>query len=491
MLYLFAGRARPSDVREHLQNLCKANSIQLEMVECDILRGAEFDLSKQEVWDSIFAQASAASFDAILFSPPCGAFSRARFHFAGNNGPRPLRTRAHLRGFPWLRNSDLHAVALANFFTDKCIELAGLQASIGKYFIFEHPEQLGLLPSGDIPGSVWDFPSMRSLVETCGAVTWPLHQCFFGADSAKPTRLASNLPAALQHGQCWPVLATDGSCLGPLLRCPHDHGKPLLGRENNEWRTSAAAAYPPLFCDFLARMLLSALGEPRQVGQGLDSTFVHPAEAEALLHSGQVPFPEDIAAVFALLPRARAHAATGDFSQGSAFFAGANWEPAGLVLRKNTWDFPQTCALVCRFISCLDENHYFGAFVILDNVLSAPHKDGKNAHSPNLVVAISHFKGGQIWHEDASGEVQRVVHGNLLTNRLLSLQDGPVKVFARDNFHQTEPWSGQRVVLIAYLPEKLHILEKAASLRLHALGFKFFGPPLGGCMARPGLFPTR
>ena len=55
-----------------------------------------------------------------------------------------------------------------------------------------------------------------------------------------------------------------------------------------------------------------------------------------------------------------------------------------------------------------------------------------------------------------------------------------MKVFARDNFHQTEPWSGQRVVLIAYLPEKLHILEKAASLHLRALGFKFPGPLLGG-----------
>ena len=239
------------------------------------------------------------------------------------------------------------------------------------------------------------------------------------------------------------------------MHCPRDHGKPLLGLENNEWRTSASAAYPPLFCDFLARMLLSALGEPRQVGQGLDSAFVHPAEtlslSEALLHSGQVPFPEDIAAVFALLPRTRAHAATGDFSQGSAFFAGANWEPAGLVLRKNTWDFPQTCALVCRFISCLDENHCFGAFVILENVLSAPHKDGKNAHSPNLVVAISHFKGGQIWHEDASGQVQRVVRGNLLTGRLLSLQDGLAR---------------------------LGVQVSRASVG-------------GGCVARPGLFPTR
>ena len=126
----------------------------------------------------------------------------------------------------------------------------------------------------------------RFLAQTWGAATWPLHQCFFGAETAKPTRLASNLPSALHYGQCWHVLALHSSYLGPLMHCPHAHSKPSLGRENNEWRTSASAAYPPMFCNFLARMLLSALDEPRQVGQGMDSTSMHPAEAlaEALLH---------------------------------------------------------------------------------------------------------------------------------------------------------------------------------------------------------------
>ena len=452
------------------------------MVEFDILRGSEYDLSKQDVWDSIFAQVGAGNFDVIILSPPCGTFSRARFHFAGMNGPRPLRTRAHLRGFPWLRNSDLQTTTLANFFVDKCIALADLQASGGKFFLFEHPEQLGLVPSGEVPGSVWDFPAMRSLVEGRQAATWPLHQCFFGAETAKPTRLASNLPGALQYGQCWHVLAADGSYLGPLQHCPHEHGGPLLGREANAWRTAASAAYPALFCDFLARMIFSALDEPRQVGQGLDSNFLHPAEAlaEALLHSTQAPLPADVAAVFSLLPRTKAHAATGDETQGSAFFAGANWESAGLVLRMNTWNFPQSCSLVCRFISALSASHHFGAFVILDNVLSAPHRDGKNAHSPNLVVALSRFQGGQIWHEDSSGDVERAVHGRMLRGRLLPLQDGPVQVFARDKFHQTEPWSGQRIVLIAYLPENTHFLQPAESQYLQSLGFKLPGPPLGG-----------
>ena len=132
---------------------------------------------------------------------------------------------------------------------------------------------------------------MRALVETWGAATWPLHQCFFGADNAKPTRLATNLPSALHHGQCWHVLALDGSYLGPLMHCPHAHSKPLLGLEKSAWRTSASAAYPPMFCDFIARMLMSALEEPRSVAQGMDSTSVHPAEAlaEALLRSCQDP----------------------------------------------------------------------------------------------------------------------------------------------------------------------------------------------------------
>ena len=88
------------------------------MEEYDILRGPEFDLSLQVVWDKLFERVQSGAFDAILLSPPCGTFSRARFNYAGANGPRPLRTRAHPRGFPWLRRADLSSVLLANYFVD-------------------------------------------------------------------------------------------------------------------------------------------------------------------------------------------------------------------------------------------------------------------------------------------------------------------------------------------------------------------------------------
>ena len=192
----------------------------------------------------------------VLLSPPCGTFSRARFNYAGANGPRPLRTRARPRGFPWLRNADLSSVQLANYFVDQSLKLAETQAELGGFFLIEHPEQLGRVKSGDVPGSTRDFESMRSLVERFSAATWAVHQCFFGADSAKPTRLASNLPQALQYGQCWHQLDANSVYQGPLLQCPHDHKTALIGRADRAWR-AAATAYPSDFCLYLANLILS------------------------------------------------------------------------------------------------------------------------------------------------------------------------------------------------------------------------------------------
>ena len=130
----------------------------------------------------------------------------------------------------------------------------------------------------------------------------------------------------------------------------------------------------------------------------MDSQLCHPAEAlaEVILHSGNVPLREDILACFELLPRTRAHKATGDVAEGSAFFSGANWEAGGLVLRQNSFDFPMSSSLVCKFISHLEPEHEFAAFVILQNVCSASHRDMRNSLKPNLVVALSDFQQGGI-----------------------------------------------------------------------------------------------
>ena len=131
--------------------------------------------------------------------------------------------------------------------------MAKLQCSVGGFFLLEHPEQLGKVRAGEVPGSIWDFSELRELIEQSSSATWPVHQCFFGAESPKPTRLASNLPEAVRFGQCWHILDSEGSYLGPLGQCPHNHTEPLIGQSTTTWKTTAAAAYPALFCSFLAR----------------------------------------------------------------------------------------------------------------------------------------------------------------------------------------------------------------------------------------------
>ena len=240
-------------MRHCLQRLRTAAGWCLDMEEYDILRGAEYDLSSTSLWCKIFQQVESGSFDVVILTPPCGTFSRARFNFS-TSGPRPLRTSIFPRGFPWLRSQDAEPaeqVQLAILFVDRSNDLALTQVGVGGFFLFEHPEQLGAVKSGDIPGSVWDFPSMRELIESTQSATWGIHQCFFGSETPKPTRLGSNLPGALRFGQRWHVLDESGNYLGPLGVCPRNHDYALIGRCEDGWRTSAAAAYPPMFCEYL------------------------------------------------------------------------------------------------------------------------------------------------------------------------------------------------------------------------------------------------
>ena len=78
------------------------------------------------------------------------------------------------------------------------------------------------------------------------------HQKTFGAESPKPTAVLTNCqdPAPFTMTG-WPVLADDGSYLGPL---PNIRGKPMaMGSDN----TKSTAAYPPLLCQALAIKLTS------------------------------------------------------------------------------------------------------------------------------------------------------------------------------------------------------------------------------------------
>ena len=102
------------------------------------------------------------------------------------------------------------------------------------------------------------FPVPRGTGLRCVTLCSPLGQhaglCISVSSAQrppKPTRFASNLPAAQAFGVHWHSLRDDGTYAGPLGQCPHSHDSHLIGFSDG-WRTAAAAAYPPELCKYLA-----------------------------------------------------------------------------------------------------------------------------------------------------------------------------------------------------------------------------------------------
>ena len=119
---------------------------------------------------------------------------------------------------------------------------------------------------------------------------------------------------------------------------------------------------------------------------------------------------------------------------GKAFFAGANWEQAGFIVRDNTFSFPSSCQLICKFIQSVSRSHHFAAFVILKDVRSACHRDLRNADYPNLVYALSKFSGGGVWQQAEHGTEWRFFLDTWMCGEVLPLQPGPALVHARTRY---------------------------------------------------------
>ena len=148
----------------------------------------------------------------------------------------------------------------ANLFIDRCIKACLACHSAGGKFIIEHPEDLGLVKD-ERPGSIWQWAEILDLIPNCGAITFAIQQCHFGAPTPKPTRFLGTL--ATDDKRCHaglPRFDKVGAYKGPLPKsCGHSHKHKLLGKTANRWNTSPSASYPPGLCEFLAGLVLNAV----------------------------------------------------------------------------------------------------------------------------------------------------------------------------------------------------------------------------------------
>ena len=269
VLYVFSGLPRQADIRARLEFLQDQYSFVLQMVEFDLLRDQSHDVSLPHTWKHLCSLIDSGSFDVLIISPPCNTFSRARHAFRRSPGPKPLRNVHWPLGFPWLEGQNLQDVSLANQLIDRSVSSCSQASTVGTFFIFEHPEDLGITVDDERPASIWQLDALRQLQITTEAYTWALYQCEYGkesglacADTSKPTRLLSTLPAASDEPyQGWPEFNTDFAYIGPLPhKCSHSGHKPLIGQDSNgRFKTAPSAAYPPAMCHRLADLIVRSV----------------------------------------------------------------------------------------------------------------------------------------------------------------------------------------------------------------------------------------
>ena len=151
-------------------------------------------------------------------------------------------------------------------------------------------------------------------------------------------------------------------------------------------------------------------------------------------------------------------------SQGRAFYAGGYRKGGIFGLRKHCKDFPRVIRVLTALLRRAVPSIPFTSIAVLDGVQSGPHKDLMNSSSPNIVIPLSAFEGGGVWVGDSSASEVREVHGCPMRGRVADFSLGHILVPASTCYHQTEPWTGRRVVLIGYCLANEFSTQDAATL---------------------------
>lgn len=243
----------------YLKRLAKMHAVNVEVIELDIQRNRKHDFTLQQVQKRWLQRITNGEFFAVLVTPPCSTFSRAVW--ANDQGPFPVRSHIHPRGFPWNQRARYEKAELGNSLADFSFEAMMRQAQHAGYVgMMEQPEDLGKTKGDKVPGhrpaSMWQFPQFFKALEE-GLRTVVFAQADFGTEAVKPTRLLLHLDGevhpAMVNGA--PEMDAEGRYIGPL---PKREGKPLIGRENGAFRTAAAAAWPEQLCRWAAETIVAA-----------------------------------------------------------------------------------------------------------------------------------------------------------------------------------------------------------------------------------------
>ena len=182
----------------------------------------------------------------------------------------------------------------------------------------------------------------------------------------------------------------------------------------------------------------------------------------------------EVLAVLLETPDMKGRRDWGEVSQ--QWFSGAFIHGGCAGVRNSARAFPWVTALVCRYVKQSSPDHRFGAIYFSLNLLAEPRKDSNNSReSQNLVLALSESEHGGLWIEDPAGDVVRKVNEKNVSGCVHAFEGGAIKFDPR-LLHATERWSGDRAVLVAYMPRDLDKLSSDDQACPRELGFQLDRP---------------
>ncbi|CAE7263715.1 unnamed protein product [Symbiodinium sp. CCMP2592] len=176
--------------------------------------------------------------------------------------------------------------------------------------------------------------------------------------------------------------------------------------------------------------------------------------------------------LFDMLPREEPPRESTSATPGSSFATGAYCKGGLVGLRHHSTVLPKSTQVLTRYLQQVAPGFQASAIAIFDDVRTGVHRDARNAHYPYMVVPLSDFEDGQIWLEQQGGDVWETTPEGRRPGVHLEVCKGPVSFDAWRSYHATRSWKGRRVVMVAYMTDKLGNVEATDLAHLKSLGFK-------------------
>ena len=212
-------------------------------------------------------------------------------------------------------------------------------------------------------------------------------------------------------------------------------------------------------------------------GNGRLKGSLGPEHRAFLLLQRKAVGTSDALEVFRRLPKEVSSRSSRWSSSECSFSAGVFVHGGISGLRRSCQAFPQAVRLLTRVLREAKPGFIFSSLSINQNVRTLPHVDKNNlSGEPNVVLPLTRFQGGGIWISSPGGKVPLQHRGATLHGEVLPVSQRVV-AFDPHRLHSTQPWKGNRTVLIGYTVRGCERLSQEQ--RETALGLGFVLPPLG------------